>query len=105
MLFEVNTSPSGALNLSGELDLGTVGQLEDALAPLISEGGTITVQVSDLDFMDSTGLHVLVKAATSLGDRGCLVIHGLDGKGRIRKLIDLSQIGEVRNVHVIPCDV
>jgi anti-anti-sigma regulatory factor len=72
---------------------------------LISEGGTIIVQVSDLDFMDSTGLHALVKAATSLGDRGCLVIHGLDGKGRIRKLIDLSQIGEVRNVHVIPCDV
>ena len=105
MLFEVNSSPSGALNLSGELDLGTVGKLEDALAPLISEGGTITVQVSDLDFMDSTGLHALVKAATSLGDRGCLVIHGLDGKGRIRKLIDLSQIGEVRNVHVIPCDV
>lgn len=105
MLFEVNSSPSGALNLSGELDLGTVGKLEDALAPLISEGGTITVQVSDLDFMDSTGLHALVKAATSLGDRGCLVIHGVDGKGRIRKLIDLSQIGEVRNVHVIPCDV
>jgi anti-anti-sigma factor len=105
VLFEVNTSPSGALSLAGELDLGTVGQLEDELAPLISEGGTIIVQVSDLDFMDSTGLHALVKAATSLGDRGCLVIHGLDGKGRIRKLIDLSQIGEVRNVHVIPCDV
>lgn len=105
MLFEVNTSPSGALSLSGELDLGTVGQLEDALAPLISEGGTITVQVSDLDFMDSTALHALVKAATSLGGRGCLVIHGLDGKGRIRKLIELSRIGEVRNVHVIPCDV
>jgi anti-sigma B factor antagonist len=105
MLFEVETSPSGAVHLSGELDLGTVGQLETALAPLITEGGTITVQVSGLDFMDSTGLHALVKVATSLGDRGCMVIHGLNGKGRIQKLIELSQIERLRNIHVIPCDV
>lgn len=39
------------------------------------------MHVSALDFMDSTGLHSLVRAATAMGDRGCLVIHGLDGKG------------------------
>jgi anti-anti-sigma factor len=105
LLFEVTTSATGTLNLSGELDMGTVGQLESALAPLVGEGGAITVQVSDLDFMDSTGLHSLVQAAKSLEDRGCIVIHGLDGKGRVRKLIELSQIGEVGNIHVIPCDV
>jgi anti-anti-sigma regulatory factor len=55
--------------------------------------------------MDSTGLHALVKAATALGDRGCIVIHGLDGKGRIKKLIELSQIERLRNIHVISCDV
>ena len=33
------------------------------------------------------------------------MIHGLDGKGRVRKLIELSQIDEVENIHVIPCDV
>ena len=104
-LFEASTSSTGVVYLSGELDLGTVGQLEAAMAPLIAQGGTVTVQVSALDFMDSTGLHALVKAATSLGDRGCLVIHGLDGKGRIQKLIELSQIERLRNIHVIPCDV
>jgi anti-anti-sigma factor len=105
MLFEVSTSASGFLDLSGELDVGTVGQLESALTPMIGQGGVVTVQVSGLDFMDSTGLHALVKAATSLGDRGCIVIHGLDGKGRIRKLIELSQIERLGNIHVIPCDV
>jgi anti-anti-sigma factor len=104
-LFEARTSPSGAVLLSGELDVGTVGQLDAALAPLITQGGPITVQVSALDFMDSTGLHALVKAATSLGERGCIVIHGLDGKGRIRKLIELSQIERLGNIHVIACDV
>jgi anti-sigma B factor antagonist len=105
MLFEASTAPSGVLYLSGELDIGTAGTLDAAIAPLISQGGPITVQVSGLDFMDSTGLHALVKAATSLGDRGCIIIHGLDGKGRIRKLIELSQIERLRNIHVIACDV
>jgi anti-anti-sigma factor len=105
MLFEANTTPSGSLSLKGELDIGTVGQLEAALAPLIERGGAVTVHVSALDFMDSTGLHSLVRAATAMGDRGCIVIHELDGKGRIRKLIELSQIERLRNIHVIPCDV
>ena len=105
MLFEATTSPSGSLSLKGELDIGTVGQLEAALAPLIEQGGAVTVHVSALDFMDSTGLHSLVRAATAIGDRGCIVIHGVDGKGRIRKLIELSQIERLRNIHVIPCDV
>ena len=105
MLFEVTTSPTGAVHLSGELDVGTVGQLEVVLAPLITEGGPIVLQVSELAFMDSAGLHALVKTATALGGRGCLVIHGLDGKGRIQKLIELSQIERLRNIHVIPCDV
>ena len=103
MPFEANTSPSGSLSLKGELDIGTVGQLEAALAPLI-EQGAVTVHVSALDFMDSTGLHSLVRAATAMGDRGCIGIHGLDGKGRIRKLIELSQIERLRNINVIPCD-
>jgi anti-anti-sigma factor len=105
MLFEASTSPTGAVYLTGELDIGTVGQLEAAMTPLIVQGGPITVQVSELNFMDSTGLHALVKAATSLGDRGCIVIHGLNGKGRIRKLIELSQIERLRNIHLVPCDV
>ena len=57
MLFEVTTSATASLNLAGELDIGTVGQLESALDPLIAGGGAITVQVSDLDFLDWTGLH------------------------------------------------
>lgn len=62
------------------------------------------MHVSARDFMDSTGTR-WVRAATAMGDRGCIAIHGLDGKGRIRKSIELSQIERLRNIHVIPCDV
>jgi anti-sigma B factor antagonist len=93
------------LLLRGELDMGTAEQASSALAPAVTEGGPITVDISGLTFMDSSGLHAVMDAATSLKDRGCIIIHGLDGSASIRKLFELTQVGTVRNVHVIPCDV
>jgi anti-anti-sigma factor len=104
MLFEVSTLPSGALNLSGELDMSTVGALDSALTPLCAAGGAITMQVSDLSFMDSSGLHALVRAAQDLRDRGCIIIHGLDGNRSVRRVLELSEVDSLRNIHLIECD-
>jgi anti-sigma B factor antagonist len=51
--------------LAGELDLATAPRLRDHLA-LFSESGQneITLDLADLDFIDSTGLSVLVMAYT-----------------------------------------
>ena len=91
--------------LRGELDMATAEQLSSALASAVSQGGPITVDISRLTFIDSTGLHALADAAASLTDRGCIIIHGLDGSPSVRKLFDLTQIGKVHNLHIIPCDV
>ncbi len=93
------------LLLSGELDMATAEQFSSALVPAVTEGGLITVDISRLTFMDSTGIHALVEAAAALGDRGCIIIHGLDGSASIRRLFELTRVGELRNIHVIPCDV
>jgi anti-sigma B factor antagonist len=93
----VQPEPS-VLFLSGELDMATAEQLSSALAPAVTEGGPITVDISGLTFMDSTGLHALISAAATLKDRGCIVIHGLDGSPSIRKLFELTKIGELPNV-------
>lgn len=105
MIFEVTTLPSGGLDLSGELDMGTVAALDDALKPLCASGGPITLQVSNLSFLDSTGLHALVRAAQELTDRGCIIIHGLDGNRSIRRVLELSQVDSLRNIHLIECEV
>jgi anti-anti-sigma factor len=104
MLFEVTTLPSGSLNLSGELDMATVADFDSALKPLCAAGGIVTIHVSDLTFMDSTGLHALVRAAQELRDRGCIIIHGLDGNRSIRTVLELSQVDTLRNIHLIKCD-
>ena len=72
----VQPEPS-VLFLSGELDMATAEQFSSALAPAVTEGGPITVDISGLTFMDSTGVHALISAAATLKDRGCIVIHGL----------------------------
>jgi anti-anti-sigma factor len=101
-MFEIATSSVGTIRLSGEMDLATVERLDSALGPAVREGGPVTLDVSKVTFMDSTALHSILKAAQSLGDRGCVVVHGVNENGMTRKLFDLTKIDEVRNIHVLP---
>jgi anti-anti-sigma factor len=54
------------LTLRGELDLGTAGQLESALA---EADGDVLLDLRGLTFMDSTGVRVLLEAAERDGPR------------------------------------
>ena len=91
--------------LTGEMDMASADQLDSVVATAVSQGGPVTLDISNLDFMDSSGLHAILRAATSLTDRGCVVIHGLDGNVSMRRLFEIAQIDKVPNIHVIPCTV
>ncbi|HEY8526930.1 MAG TPA: STAS domain-containing protein [Acidimicrobiales bacterium] len=64
------------VTVEGELDLSTGPVLEEALAALVDDPtcGSITVELDGLTFMDSTGLHVLVKAQNHLATRGSEIV-------------------------------
>jgi anti-sigma B factor antagonist len=48
---------------AGELDIATVGQLQSELDDLIEAGlGQIVIDLRGVEFIDSTGLHLLVEA-------------------------------------------
>jgi anti-sigma B factor antagonist len=54
---------SAVIMLSGELDLATAPELDRAICEAEdSEIGRIVIDMSDLSFMDSTGLQLLVRA-------------------------------------------
>lgn len=57
-------------SLVGELDLVGVDQFLASLQPLLDEPGDITIVLSDLTFMDSSGLEALLKVEQ--GMRGTL---------------------------------
>src|SRR6478736_2945171 len=62
--FRVETRQNGdgvLLVLEGELDLAGEAVLEQALESARAAGGTLTVDLRELHFIDSSGLRVLVR--------------------------------------------
>jgi anti-sigma B factor antagonist len=70
--FKVTSEPGGPMrmvNVQGELDQGTAPELRIALGDAL--GGpeeAVLVDLSDCNFIDSTGLSLLVEAKRKLGD-------------------------------------
>jgi len=62
------------VRLSGELDLRNVEEIRAALAEAIAqEPGRLVVDLSEVLFLDSTVLGVLIEARAKLGKRGLLL--------------------------------
>ena len=54
--------PAVRLALAGELDIASCGQLQARLGRLAQAGVTVRLDLSRLEFTDSSGLHVLIDA-------------------------------------------
>jgi anti-anti-sigma factor len=66
----------------------------------LEHGGPVTIDASQLMFMDSTGIRLLVDAARRLEPNGCLIIHSVND--RIRRVIELTGIkNQVENLHLL----
>ena len=59
---ESRTNGSVRLSLMGELDLAAAPLLDDRLTRLRATKSPVRLDLSRLDFIDSTGLHLLVRA-------------------------------------------
>jgi anti-anti-sigma factor len=62
--FEIKQSvhgPAAKLAIAGELDMSTTGQLSESLDEQLANGATeVTLDLSQLAFMDSSGLRLLI---------------------------------------------
>jgi anti-sigma B factor antagonist len=56
--------------LSGDVDLGTAPRLRHRLNRLLDDGASVVLDMRDLDFIDSTGLGVLVGALRRVRSAG-----------------------------------
>ncbi|MFC9972022.1 STAS domain-containing protein [Spirillospora sp. NPDC050679] len=77
MELNISTSSQGGhavVTASGELDLYTAPRLQAALATLLREEvDRIVVDLSGVEFCDSTGMNVLLSAMKRLKERGGLL--------------------------------
>jgi anti-anti-sigma factor len=73
--FEISRLADGSgLKLVGELDLATAARLTSAAVDLSTAGTLRRLDVSELTFVDSCGLHAILTLARSLNGDGPLVI-------------------------------
>ena len=71
----------------GDLDVATVSTLLDAVRAAGPHEGDLVMDLSELKFIDSTGLRALVTISKDLPEGGTLVIAG--ASTQVRKLMDL----------------
>jgi anti-anti-sigma factor len=90
--------------LEGELDIATVPVMNAAIAVAVAQGGPITLDLSRVTSIDSSGVGAILKGLKGLPSGGCINLHGVHS--RIEKVMRLL-MGAVQaeNLHVSPCSV
>ena len=84
--------------LRGELDLSTVGQVQDALERVEAGSPSVVVlDLSKLSFLDSTGLRCLVTANERAREQGrrLVIVRGPDAVQRVFSITGLDDRLEI----------
>jgi anti-sigma B factor antagonist len=80
----------------GELDLATAPQLEEALLPGLREGGSALLDLRGLEFMDSTGVRVIVAAHHAAQEHGgSLSLVRTAPDGPVARVLEISGLDAV----------
>ena len=67
--FYVNVDDDGALVLRGQLDIGTIQDLQDKIDDVMVPGVAIVLDMAQLTFLDSSAIHCFIKACQVTGHR------------------------------------
>jgi len=81
---------TGTVHVTGEVDLTSAPRLEQAIRELI-DGGVrrLIVDLSDVRFMDSTGLRVLMSSYKRLTEVGGALVLGRPSEA-VKRVLDVS---------------
>ncbi|HEY6757949.1 MAG TPA: STAS domain-containing protein [Baekduia sp.] len=97
--FSVAVADAGGrllVTVRGELDLATAPQLEEALVPPLREGGAAVLDLRELEFMDSTGVRVIVAAHVAAKESGgSLALVRTDPEGPVGRVLEISGLDAI----------
>jgi anti-sigma B factor antagonist len=89
----------------GELDLATSPELEEQLRRIWDTGNEqLVIDLRELEFMDSTGLSIIVKAHQRLTDEG-RQLSLVRGSQQVQRLLDLTGVSERLKLVDTPEDI
>jgi anti-anti-sigma factor len=94
--FEVHAEDDDLLQLSGEFDLAAMDEFLDVAMAAVDGRRVVVLDLSNLDFMDSSGIRAILKLADKVDEKGVVLrnpkqnvravirIAGLEGRLGIR---------------------
>jgi anti-anti-sigma factor len=99
MALHVEPGPTpGSYRLIGELDLSTVEEAERGLSPAKDASGTTVIDLSELTFMDSSGVRMVLTIFADHRMQGREVVLR-DPTSAVRRLFDVLEL-EANGVRV-----
>lgn len=93
------TADPRSLKLIGDLDLATVEDAADALSADVIEDGDLTLDLSELRFVDSSGIHLLIQIARTLSGRGRLIL--AFPRDPVDRILDLTGVDKLEDLVII----
>jgi len=97
--FEIEESQGGApitLSLRGELDMGSTRILDDRLTRLRAKKRAVVLDLAELQFIDSTGLHLLVRVMADARTDGWSLSIAPEVSPTVRRLFALVHFNPFR---------
>lgn len=94
------TTTEGArlVSVSGEVDVSNAPELRDAIGAALSDGvSSVSVDISDVSYIDSTGIGVLVGAAHRAVDEG-VTFSVAHPQRNVARILSLLGMGEELNI-------
>jgi anti-sigma B factor antagonist len=100
-----NADATTVISVSGELDLASSPALEEELERVSqSDAQLVVVDLRNLEFMDSTGLSVLVRAHQRAEENGRRL--GLvNGSQQVQRLLTLTGVAERLTLTDVPAEL
>ncbi len=87
------------VRVKGEIDLASVGELENEVGGLIESGTTrIIIDLTGVTFLDSTGLRTLLATHSRLAQLGGTLALVLNG-GPVERLLDITGVADTFTVY------
>ena len=100
MLLEVReTGQPRGFRLIGELDISNAETLAAVLDREVEEQGDISLDLSDLTFIDSSGIRVLLRAMDRLSGRGKIIL--ASPTSSVRHVLSLMGLDDHDSIRVV----
>jgi anti-sigma B factor antagonist len=86
------------IRLTGEIDLENASHLRESLLNALDRGRSLLVEMSDVGYIDSSGIASLVEALQNARNKS-LDLKLVSPSARVRRVLELARLDKVFSIH------